>query len=179
MILLRYERCAQLCFTMEFSGYRIHIVLSNNFKGKFVAYIEELYNVAEVVDKEEDANAILKPKFEREIERLRAANKPIPKPGTGKAKVSFVANDKIESLRPFIDEFWDKILGTSYLTSFVSNESYFDSWDHYLKGGSNELIEKIKSEYGIDVRELYHLPIHEVLTAIKKKIEDKNQEEFD
>jgi len=158
---------------MEFSDYKIHIVASNNFKDKLVAYIEELHNVSELIDKKEDAYLILKAKFEKEIERLRAVDRPIPKPGSGKATFTFAANEKIQNLRPFIDEFWQKILGTSFSSSLISNESDLTSWEHYLTGGKNELIEKVKNEYGIDIKKIYDLPIHEVLATIKNAASKK------
>ena len=58
-------------------------------------------------------------------------------------KITFAPSDEIEALRPFIDQFWSTILETSYTTSFVSNESTFDSWEHYV-GGRVELIKRVE-----------------------------------
>jgi hypothetical protein len=152
---------------MKFKDYKIHIVHSSNYKEKFVAYIEELHNVIELIDNKDDAERILEPKFEKEIQRLIQANQSIPKPGTGKAKITFAANDKIEDLRPLVDQFWEKVLGTSYSKSFVSDDSYFRDWEHYLKGGKEELIEKTKKEFKLDIRGIYEQPIYKILTKIK------------
>jgi predicted RNase H-like HicB family nuclease len=152
---------------MKFTDYKIHIVDSSNYKDKFVAYIEEFHNVIEVIENKDDAEKILEPKFEKEIQRLKQENQPIPKPGTGKAKITFAANDKIEALRPLVDEFWEKILGTSYSTSFVSNESVLRDWEHYLIGGKEELIEKTKKEFNVDIGNIYEQPIYKILGKLK------------
>jgi hypothetical protein len=64
-------------------------------------------------------------------------------------RVEFAPNDQVEALRPFVDEFWSRILETSYATSFVSNESTLESWQHYV-GGRVELIERVRLAYGVD-----------------------------
>jgi hypothetical protein len=88
-------------------------------------------------------------------------------PGKGKSKPKFAPNDQVESLRPFVDEFWSDILGTSYSTSFVSNGSVLSSWEQYLPGGRDELIQKVKDKYGVDISDYYDEPIPVVLTRIK------------
>ena len=89
-------------------------------------------------------------------------------PGRKTSRPKFAPNDQVESLRPFVDEFWSEILGTSYSTSFVSNGSVLSSWEHYLSGGREELIQKIKDKYGVDIADYYDEPIPIVLTRIKE-----------
>jgi hypothetical protein len=153
----------------KFEDYKIHIVDSSNYPDKFVATIEELYNVISIIDSMAEASEKLRPLFNKEIARLKDSGQIIPKPGSGKAKIIFAANVKIEKLRPFIDDFWERILGTSYSTSFVSNDSYFRDWEHYLDSDKNDLIEKVKKIYSVDVSSIYDKPIYEILTAIKNK----------
>lgn len=153
----------------KFDDYKIQIVDSNNYPDKFVATIEELYNVITIIDNKSEAAEKLRPLFEKEMVRLNDSREPIPKPGSGKAKITFAANDQIEKLRPFIDEFWEKILGTSYTTSFVSDDSYFRDWLNYVNGDKDELIGKIKQIYSVDISSVYDRPIHEILTTIKNK----------
>lgn len=153
----------------KFEDYKIQIVNSSNYPDKFVATIEEFYNVICIIDNKEEAPEKLRSLFDKEIVRLKDSGQPIPKSGSGKAKITFAANDKIEELRPFIDEFWKKILGTSYSTSFVSNDSYFDSWLHYVNGDKDELISKVKQIYSVDISSIYDRPICEILTIIKSK----------
>ena len=151
----------------KFIDYKIQIVDSGNFPGKFVAYIEELYDVACIIENKTEASDRLRPLFDKEINRLIVKKQIIPKPGSGKAKITFASKDKIEGLRPFIDDFWDKTLGTSYSTSFVSDESFFHDWEHYLDSGKDELISKVKHTYSIDISPIYDKPIHEILSIIK------------
>ena len=95
----------------KFEDYKIQIVDSGNFPGKFVASIEELYNVVCIIDNKTEVSDKLRPLFDKEILRLKDEKQIIPQPDSGKAKITFASNGKIDSLRPFIDEFWDKILG--------------------------------------------------------------------
>jgi len=89
-------------------------------------------------------------------------------PGRKNGKPKFAPNDQVELLRPFVDEFWSDIINTSYSTSFVSNGSVLSSWDHYLSGGRDELIQKVKDKYGVDISDYYDEPIPVVLTRIKE-----------
>ena len=152
----------------KFTDYKIQIVQSSNYTEKNVASIEEFHNVIALIDKNVNVAEILKPLFEKEIERLKSENQPIPKSGSGKAKITIASNNKIEKLRPFVDVFWNKIIGTSYQTSFVSDESYFRDWEHYLDSENKTIIDKVKDIYGIDIELIYDKPIHIVLAEIKK-----------
>ena len=153
----------------KFDDYKIQIGNSNNYPDKFVATIQEFHNVISIIDNKTEAPDKLKPLFDKEIIRLKDNGQTIPKPGNGKAKITFAANDKIEKLRPFVDEFWEKILGTSYTTSFVSNDSYFRDWLHYVNDDKDELIKKVKQTYSVDITSIYERPIHKILTTIKNK----------
>ncbi len=153
----------------KFEDYKIHFFDSGNFPGKLVATIEELYNVICIIDNKTEVSDKLRPLFDKEILRLNDGKQIIPQPDSGKAKITFATNVKIDTLRPFIDEFWDKILGTSYSTSFVSDDSYFHDWEHYLDNGKDELIKKVKNTYSIDITLIYDSPIYEILTTIKNK----------
>jgi hypothetical protein len=82
-------------------------------------------------------------------------------------KLEFAPNDDVESLRPFVDEFWARVLETSYSTSFVSNESTFDAWEHYV-GGRAQLIERVRLIYGVDISSFYCEPIPFVLRKVRK-----------
>jgi hypothetical protein len=83
--------------------------------------------------------------------------------------VGFAPNDQIEALRPFVDEFWSEILGTSYLTSYVSNQSQLDTWERYVPGGRAALIERVKQRYGVDISEFYDEPLPLVLRRIREE----------
>lgn len=153
----------------KFDDYAIRIGNSNNYPGKFVAYIEEFHGVIAIIENKDDAPKILKPLFDKEISRLNKIGHTIPLPGNGKAKITFASFDKIENLRPFIDQFWEKILGTDYSTSFVSNESYFHEWEQYLENGKDDIIKKVKKVYSVDISLIYDKPVYVVLETIKNK----------
>ncbi|WP_373060516.1 hypothetical protein [Zunongwangia sp. H14] len=152
----------------NFKDYKIRIVDAHNYPGQFVASIEEFYNVIAIIDTKDKAETALRPLFDKEIKRLQDANETIPLPDSGKAKVTFAADDKIQALRPLVDDFWDKILGTSYSTSFVSDNSYFRDWEFHLPDGKKDIIAKVKTVYNTDIEPIYDRPIHEILRTIKK-----------
>lgn len=79
----------------------------------------------------------------------------------------FAPNDEIEALRPFVDDFWSRVLETSYATSFVSNESNLDAWEHYA-GGRQQLIDRVNDAYGIDITPYYDEPIAKILRRLKE-----------
>jgi hypothetical protein len=81
--------------------------------------------------------------------------------------IEFAASDKIENRREIIEEFWRDILGTDYRTSFVSNESTLDSWEHYVPGGRENVIQKVKNRFGVDISGYYDEPIIKVLDHIE------------
>jgi hypothetical protein len=83
-----------------------------------------------------------------------------------RAPIGFAPDDRIQALHPFIDEFWERVLGTSMSTSFVSNQSRFSSWEHYV-GGREQLIERVQEQYWVDISAFYDDPIPDVLTRIR------------
>ena len=90
--------------------------------------------------------------------------------------IEFAASDKIEERRGIIEEFWRDILGTDYRTSFVSNESTLDSWEHYVPGGRENVIQKVKKKFGVDISGYYDEPIVKVLDHIEShRIQDINK----
>lgn len=151
----------------KFDDYKIHIGNSNNYKDKFVGHIEEFYNVIAILDSKADAELILKPMYDKEVARLKSIGELIPIPGSGKAKITFAKDDKIKAMETVVADFWSSILGTSYYTSFISNDSQLQDWEHYLPNGKTELIEKVYAKYKVDITSFYDKPIWQVLTKIK------------
>lgn len=90
-------------------------------------------------------------------------------------RLEFAPNDEVEGLRPFVDEFWATILGTSYATSFVSNESTLDSWEHYV-GGRAELIDRVERVYGVDITPYYDESIPSALRKVRDGAKRKNRD---
>ncbi|MCL5281262.1 MAG: hypothetical protein M1376_15285 [Planctomycetes bacterium] len=150
----------------KFEDYRIQTGYTN--AGGFEeSSIEEFFALGATGATHNEAIWNLRPEFEKRIAYLKERGEPIPLPGSGKGRARFAANDQIEVLRPLIDEFWSEILGTSYSTSCVSNESRLSTWDHYLSGGRAELIQKVKERYGVNISSCYDEPIPAVLRRIR------------
>jgi len=134
------------------------------------ACIDEFSSLIATGTTEDEAIWNLRPVFEQRVRWMKERGEPIPLPGSGRARARFAPNDQIESLRPFVDEFWSEILGTSYGTSFVSNESRLSMWaERYLPGGRAELIQKVRAKYGVDISAYYDEPIPVVLRRIQEQ----------
>ncbi len=150
----------------RFEDYRIKTGYTNVGHVPY-ASIEEFFALVATGATHNEAIWKLRPEFERRIACMKERGEPIPLPGSGKGRARFASNDQIAALRPLVDEFWSEILGTSYATSFVSNESRLSTWDHYLSGGRAELIRKVKEKYGVDISSCYDEPIPAVLQRIR------------
>ncbi len=132
------------------------------------AVIEEFFNLIATGTTEDEAIWNLRPVFEQRVRMMKEQGQPIPLPGSGRGRARFAPKDQVETLHPFVDEFWSEIFGTSYATSFVSNGSRLSTWaGHYLPGGRTELIQKVKAKYGVDVSAYYDEPIPVVLRRIQ------------
>jgi len=150
----------------KFENYKIQTGYTNAENIPY-AGIEEFFALSALGATHEEAIEKLKVKFEERIKYMRERGQRIPLPGEREAP-RFAPNDQIEALRPFVDEFWLEILGTSYATSFVSNESKLNSWEHYVLGGRSSLIKKVKEKYSVDISDFYDEPIPIVLRRIQE-----------
>ncbi len=150
----------------QFENYKITTGYTNVGHVPY-ASIPEFFSLVATGETHDEAIRNLRPKFEQRIRQMQEKGESMPLPGSGKARAQFAPNDQIEALRPFVDTFWSEILGTSYATSFVSNESRLSSWDHYLSGGRSELIDRVKKTYGVDISSYYDEPVPIVLRRIR------------
>lgn len=118
---------------------------------------------------------------EKAVEKLRdeyikclkfyqETGKPIPLPGSMPEPLTFAPDDQIKALFPLVADFLEKILGTSYSISFISNDSHLSSWEHHCNGGKAEVIRKTQGRYGVDITDLYDETIPVVLRCIKEKL---------
>ena len=98
----------------------------------------------------EEAIENIKVKYEQRLQHLLASGDVPPTPGGPTERF----------------EFWEKVLGTSYKLSFVSNESVLTTWEHYV-GGREELKSRVKDVYGVKIDDVYDLPIPDVLQYIE------------
>jgi hypothetical protein len=146
----------------RFEDYEIHVRYRNVDRMPYAA-IDEFFSLVATGDSPEHAVENLRGQFDERIEWMIRSDEPIPRPGTGRAQPRFAPNDQVEAFRPFVDEFWSEILGTSYLTSFVSNKSRLSTWEQYVLGGRPALVQKVKDRYGVDITPFYDDPIPDVL----------------
>jgi predicted RNase H-like HicB family nuclease len=140
------------------------------YRPGYWASIEEFASLIADGQTEEEAIHKLHPKFEERVQFLQSRREPLPLPGSGKRVPTFAPNDQMEKVRPFVNDFWERIFGTSYSTSFVSNESTLEVWEQiYIPGGRQELIARVKAIYGVDITDYYDRPIPVVLRIISEK----------
>jgi predicted RNase H-like HicB family nuclease len=121
----------------------------------------------------EEATAGLKVEFEQRIATLKASGAAMPPPGSPRAYTTFAPSDRVEAFHPLVAEFWEVILNTDYATSFVSNESTLDAWEHYVRGGREEIIRRVKSHFGVDITEHYEAAIPDIMAAIEEHRQQK------
>ncbi len=150
----------------KFEDYQIQTGYTNAENIPYAA-IEEFFALSTLGETHEEAIEKLKVKFEERIKYMKEKGQRIPFPGEREAP-RFAPNDQIEALRPFVDEFWSEILGASYATSFVSNESKLSTWESYVSCGRPSLIQKVKEKYGVDISTFYDEPIPVVLRRIQE-----------
>ena len=155
--------------TYRFEDYDIQ---TGKFRDRPVywASIEEFGSLIAEGQTEEEAIHKLLPKFQERVYELQSHGKPLPLPGSGKPVFTFAPNDQIEQFRPLVDDFWERILGTSYSTSFVSNESTLQVWEQlYVRGGRQEIVARVKAIYGVEITDDYERPLPIVLRIISEK----------
>jgi len=152
--------------TYNFEEYEVK---TGKFKNRDVYYatIEEFGLLVAEGQTEEKAIRVLRKRFEERVQALLSQGEPLPIPGSGKGTIRFAPNKQVEQWRPFVDDFWERVLGTSYNTSFVSDESTLEVWvNMYMPGGRQELIARVQTIYGVDISECYDEPIPVVLRKI-------------
>jgi predicted RNase H-like HicB family nuclease len=155
--------------TYRFEDYNVQTGKRRDRPG-YWASIEEFASLIADGQTEEEARGKLRPQFHERVQLLQSRGEPLPLPGSGKRVPTFAPNDQIEQLRPLVDDFWQRILGTSYSTAFVSNESTLEVWEHmYVPGGRQELIARVKAIYGVDITDYYDRPLPIVLRIISEK----------
>ena len=160
----RYRGCRA-----RFEDYEVETGYTNEGNVPYAA-IMEFFALAELGDTHKQAKRKLKRSFYKRLEAMHQQGEAIPLPGSGPGPARFAPSDQIEQLRPFVDEFWEKILETSYEMSFVSNESRLSSWERYVAGGREALIERVMQLYGVDITEIYDEPISVVLRRVRDGI---------
>ena len=100
-------------------------------------------------------------------------NKYLPKPWE-KKELEFASDEKILKNECFAVEFFDKILGIDFYKGFFSDETYLEHFYCDVDDDKKEkikkgIIEKVKSYYGIDIRDIYDFALADILQFIIDK----------
>jgi len=135
-------------------------------EGMAWAAINEFFALSAIARTHEEAIRKLRTDYSRRVKSMEAEGRPLPKPGSNAERARFAKHDRMDTLRPVAEAFWRDILGTSLETSFISDESTLSSWEHY-GGGRAVLIERTRQRYGVDIAEVYDLPIPDVLERLR------------
>jgi predicted RNase H-like HicB family nuclease len=155
--------------TYRFEEYSVQTGVLRSGEG-YYASIEEFPALVDMGQSIEEATANLRLRFDERIQYLNNIGSAIPVPSSGKAKIEFAPNDKVEALRPLVDYFWADVLGTSYNQSYVSNESKLEDWEHYISGGRAEIISRVVERFGIDISDCYDESVVNVLRKIDSHV---------
>jgi len=131
------------------------------------ASLNEFFALGATGSTHEEAVLNLRSDYEERIEFLRESGEEITVPGGPKEKAKFASTERMSNLAEPAAHFLENVLGTSYATSFVSDESMLCDWEHYI-GDRYGVIERTKIVYGIDISDLYDKPIVDVLEHIKQ-----------
>lgn len=149
------------------SDYNIQITNSNNYKGKFVAYIEEIKRVCTIIDMKEEAFEALLPLFNIAVEDMIKEGVQVPLPGTPSPQVTFASTEIISNYRDIVKDFVKKIFDTPSDNVFISDKSELSSYEHLFLKGKEELINRIETVYGIDVTEIYYEPLYKIIQRLE------------
>jgi len=100
-------------------------------------------------------------------------NKYLPKPWK-KKELEFASDEKILKNECFAVEFFDKILGIDFYKGFFSDETYLEHFYCDVDDDKKEkikkgIIEKVKSYYGVDIRDVYDFALADVFQFILDK----------
>ena len=156
----------------EIDNFKVHLSVIIHPPHPYVACIEEfpaLVSLGKTIDK---AVKNLKKAYFKRVKDLLKTGEKIPMPGSGKAKIKFWPNDKISTLRPFVDEFWEKVMGQNYISTFISDESIFLDFEDEKFITKEKILERTLNLYDVDISHIYDSPIYNILFHILNK---KNQ----
>lgn len=134
------------------------------------ASLKEFFALVATGESHEEAIEKLRVEYENRLEFLRNSGDEIPVPGGPKQKAKFASTERMDKLAVPAAHFLKNVLGTSYATSFVSDESMLRDWEHYL-GDRQEVIDRTIAVYGVDIGLVYDKPIADVLQYIKQSNE--------
>ena len=153
----------------NFDEYTLETGLTNEGNVPY-ASLKEFFALVATGETHEEAIEKLRSEFEKRLEFLRESGDDIPVPGGPKQKAKFASTERMDKLAVLLAHFLENVLGTSYATSFVSDESMLRDWEHYV-GDRQDVIDRTKTVYGVDISTVYDKPMVDVLEYIKQSDE--------
>lgn len=104
------------------------------------------------------------------FELYKTNNEYLPKPWE-KKELEFASDEQILKYESFAADFFDKILGMDFYNGFFSDEScldllYCDYDDDKKKKIEQDIVNKVKATYGVDIQKVYNLPLPELFEFI-------------
>jgi len=83
------------------------------------------------------------------FEQFKDTNKDLPRPGT-KVPIQFAERNRVDRHSELAKDFTERILGLEW--AWISDESSL--WDFHDAGTNDQLIQKIRGTYGVDVSDI-------------------------
>jgi len=155
--------------TWNFDEYTLEIGFTNEGNVPY-ASLKEFFALVTTGSTHEDAIEKLRSEYEKRLEFMRGSGDEIPVPGGPKEKARFASTERMSKLAVQASHFLENVLGTSYATSFVSDESMLCDWEHYI-GDRQDVIDRTMVVYGVDISEMYDKTIADVLEHLKNSNE--------
>jgi len=111
-------------------------------------------------------------KLSEKFDLYKKNNEYLPKPLERK-RLEFASDEKMLKNECFAVEFFDKILGMDFYKGFFSDETYLEFFYCDVDDDKKErikkgIIEKVKSCYGVDIRDVYDFALPDVFEFIDK-----------
>lgn len=109
-------------------------------------------------------------KLKESFEIYKSNNTILPKPWE-KKELEFASTDRLLEYESFAVDFFDKILAMDFYNGFFSDEScldlfYCDYDDDKKKKIEQDIVNKVKATYGVDIQKVYNLPLPDLFKYI-------------
>jgi hypothetical protein len=131
---------------------------------RYSASIVNWWTVTGLGDTEQEAFLNLDKSFARAKAERARTKKPLPRPGT-RVPIEFASQDRVTAHAALAEDFTRRVLNVDW--AWLSDESSL--WDFHHAGTNEELIEKIKQVYGVDVSDVELARLSEILERIAAK----------
>jgi len=99
----------------------------------------------------------------KNFERFRTTNAKLPRPGA-KVPIEFAATKRVDQHSELAKDFVERVLGLDW--AWISDESSL--WDFHTDETNQEMIEKIRHVYGVDVSDISSGKLADIFERISK-----------